>query len=877
MKKYFLILQLNWLLIGAVMLIILTGCGGGGGGAAVRLTPEITPPINFISDLPDEFLTSTFDFANVNTVSLNSTTYQNEAQWGIKNSKANLAHWTYSGEGVDEALGSSGYIRGHGVTVAIVDHGVDLDHEDLVDNIVVAPGFMFASYNSLDHGTHVAGIVGAMLNNKGVVGVAPEAKLLPINYLDGGINLEDSYAYAAANHAFVANNSWSFSQTFVKISVAADEWQGNNGALGADFYWMTMPYRYYFHGSGSELDFISIINGSEQPILDPLEKAVLDDEMLLIFSTGNTGWNGSTGKVSYCSDATFSALANKKDCIRNVVIELDNTDINDLTLYGGYATAQLTFAMGGSQVFDDQGENLVDFLNDLPVSNPSLTIGWLNVAAIDSNNNLASFSNGCGATKHVCLVAPGVDVTSTILDDQTGSRSGTSMAAPHVTGAAALLKGAFPNLTAGDVANIILQSADGMGDCAGEISKAVSCTDDAYGHGALNVSAAFTPVSFIQIANNVGGNFRIENSHINLSPAFAGGSWREETLRIGGLDHYGRAFYTRMDLADGIWVTKPVPTDEDGLDNGIHAAYAAPTAQQQKHIGFSAEEQLLAYDWQASASSTQALNYAMQFRAGYASRSALWQGKKSDITWRYRVGSRDWQPTATKEYWQAAFDNGAVHQIQWQQNTPTNSNTPQFGALYGTGDGVVQAGARLAWQQADWQLQLESGVLHEEQAMLGANFSGGFVVENTRNIYQRIAGSYQIEKVQLFADYVYNNSQAQTGGIISALSARSDEWALGANYGNWQFALSQPLAIKNGRMDLSYISGYDDDGDYALSETNLDLSARNRLSQLSLLYSDNTTYDQTSFAVGVDYLHNAPARNYQGDILMLSAAWRYVF
>ena len=69
----------------------------------------------------------------------------------------------------------------------------------------------------------------------------------------------------------------------------------------------------------------------------------------------------------------------------------------------------------------------------------------VSVAAIDHNDNLAYFSN-YGSTS-VDIAAPGVNIYSTLPNNRYGSYSGTSMAAPHVTGALSLLWDSEPNLT----------------------------------------------------------------------------------------------------------------------------------------------------------------------------------------------------------------------------------------------------------------------------------------------------------------------------------------------------------------------------------------------------------------------------------------------
>jgi len=81
---------------------------------------------------------------------------------------------------VGGAAGSSG------VTVAVIDTGIDLTHPDLALNIV--GGVNFVNSNSANddngHGSHCAGTIAAIDNTQGVVGVAPRASLLAVKVLD---------------------------------------------------------------------------------------------------------------------------------------------------------------------------------------------------------------------------------------------------------------------------------------------------------------------------------------------------------------------------------------------------------------------------------------------------------------------------------------------------------------------------------------------------------------------------------------------------------------------------------------------------------------------------------------------------------------------
>jgi len=89
----------------------------------------------------------------------------------------------------------------------------------------------------------------------------------------------------------------------------------------------------------------------------------------------------------------------------------------------------------------------------------------ISVAALTSTGSLASFSN-FGATT-VDIAAPGAAINSTLPGGGYGSYSGTSMAAPHVAGAVALLAAARPSMTAADIRSAMLATARGTASLAG--------------------------------------------------------------------------------------------------------------------------------------------------------------------------------------------------------------------------------------------------------------------------------------------------------------------------------------------------------------------------------------------------------------------------
>jgi subtilisin family serine protease len=97
----------------------------------------------------------------------------------------------------------------------------------------------------------------------------------------------------------------------------------------------------------------------------------------------------------------------------------------------------------------------------------------VSVAALDNSGQLASFSS-YGKTK-VHLAAPGVDVTSTVpfATNSTGydTWSGTSMATPHVSGAAALLISQFPGITYAEIKSRLMSGTKTLGSLRGKVAS----------------------------------------------------------------------------------------------------------------------------------------------------------------------------------------------------------------------------------------------------------------------------------------------------------------------------------------------------------------------------------------------------------------------
>ena len=320
------------------------------------------------------------------TATSNDTYYTNGSLWGMYGDATSPKNDYGSQAGEAWAAGHTG---SSSVYVGIIDEGIQHNHPDLAGNVWINPydsvdgidndgngyvddvnGWDFDGNNNTiydggtrgsldDHGTHVAGTIGAKSNGTGVVGVNWNVTMISGKFLGrrGGttanaIKAVDYFTDLKRRHGLnivATNNSW---------------------------------------GGG----------GFSQALLDAIVRGARQN-ILFIAAAGN----------------------------------------------------------GGSDQVGDNNDSVASYPSNY---NTAAAAGWdavIAVAAITSSGARSSFSN-YGATT-VDIGAPGSGVMSTTAYSTYSSYSGTSMATPHVTGAAALYASTHPGATGADIKSAILNAA----------------------------------------------------------------------------------------------------------------------------------------------------------------------------------------------------------------------------------------------------------------------------------------------------------------------------------------------------------------------------------------------------------------------------------
>jgi len=367
-------------------------------------------------------------------------------------------------------------ITGTGVRIAILDSGFDLSHPDLVGQVIAAKNFnstVTANTKSNTnnfriniqqgtditwslHGTQMASIAAGLDNNLGTVGVAPGAKLL--------------LAQVGQGLTYNSTKGWTYSSTGISTPGInqALTWAEQNGATVANL------------SLGSTYD-------------NTFKKGVVD--------LGGGVYKAPTNYGSMYGNRQ-SDLMNFVNASKNIVITAaaGNDGLPYAQFPGAYATqvdANGRLLLGGRVLIVGSVTENIDSKGKLvDAANPWRMSSFSNRAGSFCTNLVGTTCKDPYYVKDFFVVAPGESVVGAIptqlkQTNLANPGSGTSQATAYVSGGVALIKQAWPQLTAAQIVDLVKTTATDLG------AKGV---DEVYGYGLVNFDKATQPQGTLRMA-----------------------------------------------------------------------------------------------------------------------------------------------------------------------------------------------------------------------------------------------------------------------------------------------------------------------------------------------------------------------------------------
>jgi len=453
--------------------------------------------------------------------------------------------------GVDE-LQKLGY-RGDGIKIAVIDTGIDYNHPDLFG--LGPDGKVIGGYDFIDndktpfdtngHGTEVAGIIAA---DGALSGIAPKAKLLAYRVSDTGESVSSDLIVKAIEQAIIdkadiINISLGVNKTnkiiddsvnkAVNSGIVVVTAAGNNGpglgtigspgknpnsiTVGASYNNVTSSIVATFDAADEQFSVFPMVgtNALEAPITGnivfggygrekDLKNLDVNDSILLVVRGSDT-----EGEVVYFSDKEKNAADHGA---RAVIVYNNEEGIFFGELFHEFNTPDYRPRIPALSLSSEEGL----ILKQLAENN---TFGKLNI--FYNPDFIVPFSSRGPVSPFYIkpdLVAPGAFVNTTLNNGRYNLTSGTSFAAPHVSGTIALLLQKDPSLTPGEIKSLLVTTTNQVSDPYGK-----QFPFEIAGAGRINATRAFDASLVIEpsyLIINLSTDKRTQSEHLQIKSLY---------------------------------------------------------------------------------------------------------------------------------------------------------------------------------------------------------------------------------------------------------------------------------------------------------------------------------------------------------------------
>ena len=530
----------------------------------------------------------------------------------------------------------------------------------------------------------------------------------------------------------------------------------------------------------------------------------------------------------------------------------------------------------------------VEVVAGLPVRIPELRGHSVAVVATNQNGEIARFSSRCGIAKDFCLAAPGVDLIGPIPNiycptgsgDCYASTSGTSFAAPVVTGGVALLAQYYRDQLGNDeIVRRMLETANKEG---------IYADSDVYGQGFLDLDSATRPVGDTRMLTGQslsGPSAPGSLSTVSLGPAFGDAlSHGLASSEIASFDELDAPFFRPLNdyiqpnasagarLEERLWVLGNDPRGGAWNTQDLELRMRLEPVSDRRHYGLipsriSAEANaeitgLHSYNRRGTGYDTIESRLASLSLTRRVGDNEIFFGLRSHPGWRFGLHATGsiTPGTFTDD---AAFTNpfltfarnGAAAGIAM----PIGKGALSIAAFHGAAqygerrdiDSSQSTGALAEYRFAHNMLSgvaIQAGWLMEPDRLAGSRPSGAFGELNADTVFTGVSAYRRLGDHWTVLGNVHAGV-SRTGMLkYGMLHDPSALWTstfaigvIGEGIGHTQdrlaFRLSQPLRVESGNARFHWASGRTRNRQVRIEKTTLDLEPSGRQLDLELAYS----------------------------------------
>ena len=643
----------------------------------------------------------------------------------------------------------------------------------IYDSTNTTPNFFGVTLSSsLDHGTHVAGIIAALRNGSGMQGVAYNAEVLPVKLdLDMPYGIYSRIA-DVSNTAKIINLSIGPSQylqdgiTPLTIENSPVNFISNKASDTAEYWRQLMAFTDY----------------------EKTYANTAKNKAVQVFAAGNN---------AQCQPSIYVAAPLMDETFKNLVISVValgdrneatyHKDTGDIAVYSnrcGSSASYCLAAPGGGAVLNEGG--------GYAMTTPIVSTG------VTANNTTEAYK-------------PYV---------------GTSQAAPMVSGSLAVLMGAFPFLTSQQAVQILFKTADYITPDPAEIkayNKAATGSETdytiynanlsegvynaIYGHGLVNLAAATDPVGLPKIT------FSTVATSVEAVPASNSGA-RIPSVMAKGLQMLPQNLIVLDDYSRSYQVSTQRFLQTEKRKDSLRRSFRSFMAQDEKEVGVS---ETLSFAFNEAPSDKKILhrgsmsmmvkpNKNVKMRLGFTQDTASFGGTYAGrslqnpfLNMRQAFGAdmsiafaKNWALTSS---WYTG-KNGFIDEDIFDKM----AHEPKMNLLE---SGIAYRGIQ------NVTLGVSGGLMNEEDSLFGMRGAGAFKTEGAKTHFVRVVANYQpTRKFRLSGSYTYGMTEANRASSLMQFSKlTSDSFAVTGEYMPdekqiFGLRLVSPLRVRSGGVQF---------------------------------------------------------------------------